>query len=133
MATKEDVVFLALLVWREARGESEECQTGVACSVMNRVTSAAWRDNVMDVAFQHLQYTSLTHKKDPQVTNWPKSNDGSWKKCLEIAELAAEGRANNPIDGADSYHDTSVRDPHWATKQAFVKQIGRVKFYKVGK
>lgn len=133
MASKEDIVFLALLTWREARGESDECKTGVACSVMNRVTSAQWHDNAMDVAFQHLQYSSLTHKKDPQITTWPKSTDTTWKRCMEIAELAADGRAENPIDGADSYHDVSMKDPNWATKQNFIKRIGRIKFYRVGK
>lgn len=128
-----DIAFLALLLWREARGESKECKTGVAYSVLNRTISPSWGDTVMSVGFQHLQYSSLTYKGDPQLTTWPKDNDPSWRQCLEIAQDVLEGDVSNPIDGADSYHDISISAPSWAGQEKFVRQIGRIKFYKVGR
>jgi len=32
-----DTVFLALMIWREARGASKEVKTGIAAVILNRV------------------------------------------------------------------------------------------------
>jgi N-acetylmuramoyl-L-alanine amidase len=127
-----DMAFLALVLWREARGETHEGKTAVAWSIMNRMAARQWGNTLMSVIFQRLQYSSVTYKGDPQLTLWPKDDDQSWQTCLRVADETLEGLTTNPIDGADSYHDVSIDPPDWARKSVFVKQIGRIKFYKVG-
>jgi N-acetylmuramoyl-L-alanine amidase len=132
MKTQQDIdaVFLALAVWREARGESDECKAGVAGCIMNRVERPGWwGKNVMDVLFKKWQFSSFTDPRDKQLTTWPKSDDQAWQACVSIAECAVSGILKHPAPGADSYFDISIDPPVWATADKFVRQIGRVKFY----
>lgn len=126
------MAFLALCLWREARGETHEGKVAVAWSIMNRMAHRQWGNTVMAVVFQRLQYSSLTYKGDPQLVLWPKDDDPSWHICLKVADETLNGLNTNPIDGADSYHDISIPPPDWAKKSVFVKQLGRIRFYKVG-
>ena len=127
-----ETVFLALVVWREARGESRECRTAVAWSVMNRVTNPKWwGTDVLSVIRKKWQYSSMTDPKDPQLTTWPAEEDPSWWECLAIAQEVFEGKIPNPVPGADSYFDISIPAPNWTAAAKFIKQIGRVRFYDV--
>ena len=128
-----DRTFLALTLWRECRGESRDGKEAVAHSIMNRLRSPSWGNTIQNVVFQRLQYSSLTYDKDPQLTNWPLDSDASWKECLQIAEMVMTGQTPNPIGAGDSYHDTSIKSPNWATPDRFIGQIGRLRFYKTGK
>jgi cell wall hydrolase len=128
-----DVAFMALCIWREARSERREGKVAVAWSIMNRLASPSWANTLMAVLFQRLQYSSLTYYSDPQLATWPKDTDPSWQEALEIADGVMEGKIPNPIDGADSYHDTSIKPPNWATPDNFIQQVGRLRFYRLGK
>jgi spore germination cell wall hydrolase CwlJ-like protein len=129
-----DKTFLGITVWRESRGEPVEVQTGVACVVLNRVHRPSWwgRD-VMSVLFKKWQFSSLTDPKDRQLTTWPETNDKSWQQCLRVACDVIDGKIKNPVPGADSYYDISIPAPNWATKETFVAQLGRVRFYNLDK
>lgn len=125
-----DLAFLALTVWREARGESATVKTAVVHSILNRVNRPSWwgRD-IMGVVFKKWQYSSLTDPKDPQLTTWPKNGETAWQECLLISNNVMRGLLNNPMPGADSYHDISIPAPDWAKPEYFVGQIGRVRFF----
>ncbi len=125
-------VFLALALWREARGESFVAQTAVAHSILNRVARPSWWGHtVQEVLFKKYQYSSLTDPRDPQLVTWPRGTEQSWADCLRIAAGCMDGTIANPVPGADSYHDTSISAPPWATPACFVAQIGKLKFYDV--
>lgn len=127
-----DTVFLALVVWREARGESLIGQIGVAYSILNRVENPKWwGKDIQSVIFKKKQYTSMTYSKDHQTTKWPSTQDLSWQQCFGVARDVLSHGVENPVLGADSYHDISIPDPEWATTNKFVKQIGRIKFYNI--
>lgn len=125
---EDELVFLALAIWREARGEPLEGKRGVAQVVLNRVAAQKkkWGLTVMQALFKRLQFSSLTHSADKQLTAWPTSGP-VWEACLDVARDALWGPVENPVGNANSYHDTSV-DPGWP---GFICQIGRLKFYKV--
>lgn len=128
----QDIVFLALVVWREARGESLTCRAGVAHSVLNRVQKPCWWGNsILSVVTKKWQYSSMTDPKDRQLTTWPIEEDASWKACLTLAADVYQGKVTNPVPGADSYFDVSIPAPKWATPDLFVMQIGRLKFYNI--
>lgn len=125
-----DLTFLALTVWREARGESPEGKTGVAHCVMNRVKNPAWWGNdIMAVVFLAWQFSSLTDPHDPQLSKWPRRKDRSWAESLEVAAGVIAGTLKHPAPDADSYYDISIPAPRWATKETFVKQIGKLRFH----
>ena len=131
MIRQVEMVFLALTIWREARGESEECQRAVAYSILNRVARPSWwGKDICSVVFKRLQYSSLTYKRDPQLTTWPeKEDDPAWMQCVNVANEAIGGVGVNPVPHADSYFDVSIPAPKWATAETFVGQVGRIRFY----
>lgn len=125
-----DIAFLALTIWREARGESVHVRAAIAHVVLNRVRRPSWwgRD-IMSVIFKKWQFSSLTDPNDRQLTTWPTSIDSSWHQCLQIAADAVDRKLPNPVPGADSYYDISIPAPKWATQETFVAQLGRVRFF----
>jgi len=127
-----DTTFLALVAWREARGESAAARLGVMFTVLNRVAKPGWwgRD-VMGVIFQRFQYSSMTDGGDPNLVQWPASGDAIWQECLEHATMALAGTAPNPVQQADSYFDDSIVKPGWAANATFVVTLGRLNFYQV--
>lgn len=129
-----DRVFLALMIWREARGEPLDGQLAVGFTVVERIRSGIkwWGTDVLSALFTKYQYSSLTAMRDPQLTTWPFSGDRRWQKCLSIADLILSGQAKNPAPGADSYYDISIKPPSWATTDKHVVDIGRLRFFKVG-
>lgn len=125
------LVFLALTIWRESRGQSNQTKTAVGFSVLNRVKNPKWWGNdVLSVVTKKWQYSSLTAPKDPQLTTWPQSSDASWKESLNVASYVLFGlNVINPVDGADSYYDISISAPKWATDDCFVAQLDKIRFY----
>lgn len=130
-----EMVLLAILVYREARGESHEAKIAVAHTVMNRVANPAWwgRD-VVGVITKRWQYSSLTDPKDRQLTVWPQRHDRAFEECLTVASLVLTKVYNSPLKGIDSYYDDSLQGdarPKWAKDhpERFVGKIGRLNFY----
>lgn len=122
-------VLLGLVVWREARGESDECRTAVAYSILNRVRHPGWwGKTILAVIAKKWQYSSMTDPNDPQLTTWPQYSD-DWFECLEIANDVIDGTLPDPAPGADSYYDCSIKPPKWATPNKLVRVIGRISFY----
>ena len=127
----DDKVFLALVVWREARGEEIDGQIAVAMSILNRVHKPCWwGKSLMEVIFKKWQYSSVTDPNDKQLTLWPVKNE-VWKQCLRVASDAIYGVCKDPVPHADSYFDVSISAPKWATSDKFVKKIGRLNFYNI--
>jgi N-acetylmuramoyl-L-alanine amidase len=126
----QDICFLALVLWREARGEPRDGQIAVAHSIMNRVQRPSWwGKNVLEVITKKWQYSSMTDPKDLQLTTWPQPGDTRWQQCMEIAHGVYHGTITNPAPGADSYFADSIAPPKWADPKKFVVKIGHHSFY----
>lgn len=126
----QDVSFLALVTWREARGEPKAGKVAVAYSIMNRVERPSWwGDSVLAVVGKKWQYSSMTDPNDKQLAMWPKANDPQWRECLEVARDVYEKAIPNPAPGADSYFADYIPPPKWADPKKFVVKIGHHSFY----
>lgn len=125
-----EITFLALTIWREARGESGDAKRGVACCILNRVKKPCWwGTDILSVLFKKWQFSSLTAPGDKQLTTYPSSDDEQFGICMQIARDAVIGSIANPVPGADSYYDISISPPAWASQSTFVRQIGRIVFH----
>ncbi len=123
------VHLLALVAWREARGEGSQAMLAVACCFRNRVRNPKWWGATLaDVLCKKWQVSSMTDPRDPQLSGWPKQGDPSFIEALRIADLVAAD-ADSPMPGADSYYDTSISAPPWATSDTYVGAIGRLRFH----
>jgi spore germination cell wall hydrolase CwlJ-like protein len=129
--------FLALVLWREARGETPDVRAAIAYVVLTRSNKPSWWGrSVLGVIFKRLQFSSLTAPGDPQLVTWPSPPpDGNsadwqaWTDCLTTSAAVLAGSIPNPTPGADSYYDISIRAPAWATTGTFIGQLGNVRFY----
>jgi N-acetylmuramoyl-L-alanine amidase len=126
-----DLVFLALDIWREARGcPTNDARVAVGGTVLNRVARPSWWGaSVLQVLFKKWQYSSLTAPGDPQLTTWPLDTDPSWAVCLALAGGLLNGTLVSPYPNADSYYDISIPPPSWATPDMLCGKIGRLCFY----
>ena len=130
-----EITLLAIMLYRESRGESDEAKIAVAHTVMNRVSSPGWWGNdLVSVIGKKWQYSSMTDPHDPQLIVWPKADDAAFETCLHIAGNVVLGVYNSPLKGIDSYYDDSLKGdlmPKWAKEhpERLVGKIGRLNFY----
>lgn len=107
-----ELAFLALMIWREARGASHDGQVAVGYTVINRVGRPSWWGKTLDqVLFKLYQYSSMAAPGDPQLINYPRLTDPSWRECLHVANAVLSGEPVVQFPGADSYHDSSIPTP----------------------
>ena len=134
-----ELALLALVVWREARGEVLFTKQAVAWSIRNRVLSPGWWGHSWwSVILMPMQYSSF-NRTDPNATKWPMQVDPSWEDALQVAadvytpDLTVAPKILDLTRGAVSYFDQSEDDnpPNWAKSGLFkhVCDFGRLHFY----
>ena len=122
--------LLALLVWREARGELHPAKVAVAFSVLNRVAQPKWWGTTLGaVIAKKWQYSSMAAPGDPNLIQYPLPQDLSFQDALYAVNRVLAGAEKNPVPGADSYYDTSIPAPSWAKPEQYVGQVGAFRFY----
>jgi len=125
-------IFLAIAIWREARGTGETGMTAVGYSIMERVEHPTWWGHTLaEVLAKKWQYSSLAAPGDPQLILWPVDEDVSWRLAMAVADAVLAKSVPNPVPAADSYFDASISPPKWATPKRFIGKVGRLSFYRV--
>jgi hypothetical protein len=131
-----NVVFLALCVWREARGEDIPTKIAIAHVVKNRVDREWGRQKTFqDVVTAPWQFSGMSAIGDPNLIQYPKSYDQTWKDSLEIAHSLVpmqglDTSKSDPTGGAVFYHDSSIEHPPSAWGDVVeTYRSGRVTFY----
>ena len=134
----QDIALLALVLWREARGEVLlVTKQAVAWSIRNRVNHPGWWGRSWwTVILMPFQYSSFNHN-DPNATKWPMETDESWLECVAVAaDIGSDTPSiSDPTNGATSYFDMSmdINPPKWATDGSNEKicDYGRIHFYRL--
>ncbi len=126
-----ELYCLALNIYHEARGESEQGKHAVGHVVMNRVTDRRFPTSVCRVVRQGGE----RRRNRCQFSWWcdgrsdrPR-NRTAWNSSLRIAQEIIVGLSSDPTDGALWYHADYVR-PYW--RKAFTRgpKIGQHIFYR---
>ncbi|KAA3632856.1 MAG: cell wall hydrolase [Proteobacteria bacterium] len=120
---KTDIGCLALNIYHEARGESQQGQLAVAAVTLNRVRDDRFPDSVCAVVWQPHQF-SWTHT---QRSYFP-SDMKAWKAAMRIAESSLSKKVVAEYDNLLYYHSKRVR-PYWSKKKRFVARVGSHLFY----
>jgi len=125
MNNVEDLYWLALNVYHEARGESDEGQRAVCHVVLNRARSR--KQSVKQVVLAPSQFSwtlsinPLKHKVDI----------ATFRKCLLIAEEISDDQSDGYyMAEIDHYFNPNIVRPKWASAMTFVKTIGNHSFYR---
>lgn len=125
-----DTTLLGLCVWREARGEGELGQRGVAWCISNRVSIGGWWGSSVHGVILHPWQFSSFNEGDPNVDKWPADTDPSWIECQNIAVNCLTRADTDPTGGATSYYDISIPPPYWACSMQPALETGRLRFFR---
>lgn len=120
---KTELGCLALNIYHEARGESQQGQIAVAAVTLNRVRAPQFPDSVCAVVWQYRQF-SWTHT---QRSYFP-TDMKSWKRAMKIAESSLAKDVVAEYDNLLFYHSKQVR-PYWSKQKRFVARVGSHLFY----
>ena len=122
----EAILYLALNVYHEARGEPVEGQIAVAQVTMNRVESCAFPNTVKEVVLQDWQFSWT----EDQLADFPTDNK-SWEEAYDVASRVIGGVAYiTEVGNADHYFNPYKVLPSWANKMKYKAKIGDHAFYK---
>lgn len=135
---------LAVTVYGEARGESEQGQIAVAYTVLNRAKDKS----LCHVALAPKQYSIFNN--NPELRAAAKSqhilprqknviDQKSWERAVKVAKIVIHGMVPDPTNGATHYLAPAVmkskryRYPLWSRQYTLVSTIDGHKFYKMTK
>jgi len=120
----QHVLWLAICIYHEARGEPKEGQIAVAHVIMNRVRE---RDkSVEQIVLQPFQFSWANNNRRPPIKNY-----AALSECLDSAMVCLSERMQGvDFDGANHYFADSIRPPVWASKMRKIGKIGAHVFYR---
>lgn len=100
--------LLALVLWREARGEGHDGMRAVAHVIRNRVEASHLPDQWEDVIEAKWQFSSMTAPGDSQLLAWPKQPNPAFEDAMEIADHVYDGADFDLTDGAHFYANLAI-------------------------
>lgn len=133
---------LALNIYHEARGESQEAQMAVAHVTLNRVASSRFPDSICGVVKQArrdsngkiirhaCQFSWYCDGKSDAIAN-NVIEQRAWKRAQRIAKTATDWHSvgEDFSQGALFYHANYV-SPYWVDSFVIVTRIDRHLFYR---
>lgn len=126
----DEIACLALTIYYEARGESEQGKLAVGHVVMNRIRDARFPDSVCDVVREggeqrhRCQFSWWCDGLSDRPRDKP-----ALRQSLRLAQAIYHGCLPDPTRGALWYHSTAVK-PAWSGTSGPAKKIGRHVFYR---
>ena len=106
------VSLLAIMIYREARGEGVAGMQAVAHVVLNRVSKTqlgTLAQKVVKVICSFNQFSSMTVRGDAETVLWPLLGD----PCFQIAEDAYSGVSLDNTGGALYYANEATMTSTW--------------------
>lgn len=124
----EDVYWLAINIYHEARNEPLIGQIAVGVVTLNRVFDDRYPNTIKKVVTEHKQFSWYNNRKVP-----PPNNKKAWEECQKIARfLLTQGYESDIVgvlEGATHFHAIYV-NPKWAKTKTLVARIGNHVFYR---
>ena len=140
------VVLLAMCLFGEARGESDDTRRAVAQVIVNRAChphrvfgsqrGLMFHENIIRVITQPCQFSCFLTSD----VNYPKLFDplcheskSVWDSCLALASeaLLSDKSPDGLTHNSDHYFDDSIQPPSWADPAKATVTIGRLRFYRL--
>ncbi len=124
-----DVACMALAIYFEARSEDFVGKVFVAETIMNRVESKRYKNNVCDVVMQYKQFSFLNDMYDKGEPL--KISEGkAWEDAVMFSYKYVYNRPNN-VHNSCHYATNNVNNK-WTRQYEKVIQIGAHSFYDGG-
>lgn len=132
--TEDDLKWLTLNIYFEARNDTMAGKIAVGQAVMHRVEHADFPNTITEVV-QHARLPGLHRcqfswycdglRDEPNLQN--RFEEEAWQESIVAARIVAEGMFANYI-ASTHYHSIHV-DPDWADGLTFIRQVGLHRFY----
>ena len=126
----EDLFWLAVNVYHEARGEVFDGQVAVCHVVLNR--AVARKSSVYAIVTKPFQFSWANGSARPPIKDY-----AAFERCMKAAMTAEADRAQgDSLAGADHYYAFSgpnaIKEPSWvkAGKMREVARIGNHVFFR---
>lgn len=128
--------LLALVMWREARGEGAAGMEAVAHVIVNRTRQ--WRQSLYEVICGQNQFSSMTVCGDSQSVRWPDDNDNAFIMARVVAVSVLDQTFSDTTGGALYYANVAnIEQGGWfarnilaqPTKHARTEVIGSHCFF----
>lgn len=98
-----DIENLALVTWKEARGEGHVGMQAVMHVIVNRVGAVGFPKILHDVIYQRNAFTSMSVPSDPEYNLKPLSGDVQYAYCESLAVQVLSGADIDPTYGSCYY------------------------------
>lgn len=108
-----DVDNLALVTWKEARGEGMEGCRAVLHVIVNRIGTPGFARSLHDVVYGKNQFTSMSVSSDPEFNLKPNVGDTIYAACENLAQLVLSGRDADVTNGAHYYANIKNTTSGW--------------------
>jgi N-acetylmuramoyl-L-alanine amidase len=126
----EDEIIGALTAWRENRGGGRLGMQSVLNVLVNRAN--ARKTSVYTEAVRPMQFSSMTAKGDPNLSEYPLATDPQWAMALILAGQMTNGTLPDITQGSTSYYALSMAEPpYWAKDMTPTVVIAGQQFYKL--
>ncbi len=120
----DDVHYMALTMYHEARNQSEIGRIAVGFVILNRVQSSNFPKTIKQVVLQSKQFSWTNTTKSE-----PKDSD-IWEECKQISEsLLLNEYKKDPTNGSTHYCTVTNKN-QWKNTMKKVVQIDNHIFYK---
>jgi len=122
---RQDINCMARAIYHESRGEPLMGQVAVGWVIKNRVGHKWYKESICNVVYQRSHFTDL-YRSTPMI------DESKFKIAVEVALLVTTGYADDPTNGAITYHNPKkVPNPKWDFKKlSYVTDIKNHRFYK---
>lgn len=123
-------ILLALVLWREDRGDGPQGMEAVGHVILNRLADGRWGD-LFDIIEKKWQFSSMTATADPELGLWPRRGDVRFTQAMQIADGLLNGSyPDDTTSGATHYFNPTVVLPSWAASMTKTCSIGGHDYYK---
>jgi len=116
---------MALTIYHEARGETEQGQAAVGHVILNRVKSLRYPDNVCAVVAQKNSFSWYWDDKSDTITKPAK-----FKQILLLSTQLWNEAVPDNTHGATHYFNPDKADPVWARKMTYLVTLDNHRFYR---
>lgn len=137
----DDLYHVALVAWKEARGDGEPAMRAVMHVVVNRVGVPGFPGTIHEVVYQKNAFSSMSIPSDREYYLDPKQATGAdaiaWTFCQDVVQSVLDGTDHDLTNGARYYADLKNATSGWflnhivqSTDHPMVAKIGSQTFYK---
>jgi N-acetylmuramoyl-L-alanine amidase len=108
-----DIENLALVTWKEARGEGSQGCRAVMHVIVNRVGTPGFAHTLHDIIYGKNQFTSMSVASDPEFNLVPNPNDVMYALCVSLAKKILAGQDTDITLGAHYYANLKYTTSGW--------------------